>query len=886
MRNDPFLRLRFWVSIAPTSDLVPTSVPGPARPDQAPVREVFSVPAPYAIQNDRNLTANAIRPYKSAAIPSSAPLPDADTFPAQPNVLYPVGKRLFEAVSSKMAYPVFTSTPDLREDRLYTTVYSITCNNDRADSFSTTICVDSPHRGCVTSEFGYTLGPPPTETFDPRLAPFLSIELSNPVTSSYTPAPFLRPAIDLTQAVADTSSLFSAMRMNLPNIRGADLDLAAGLLNPNAPGAHASHASVLLKLMLLTDTAHPVPFTDSTGDLRDIAYRPTPGAGPVFGPTLFPATPFAVARGSRVNARAVTLSTFLQVASGRVVADAGWTPSQWGASVALVPVRAAYLGELNANCVWALAHLPAPYVATQWLAQVWENTNQQWIIPTGGATFWRPFSNQVAVAAHGPNLLFVVVDVQDAFNGDVQFPGPIAVNTVANSIVGGLSVDIEPALNGFVLSFVAGAGPVDDALNHGFERYRAIDDDQTTWDNAWRMYVETTNRWKPMTASAEGAAVRVWHRVNTQIPLPGYTTGVPSAANAYALWSTPAHTYSRQMDPSRMDVCMPTHIMPAERDLHYVLLGAHLLSTATHLPRVYSVILPPTVLLSSCAAAATTLTAVADEISQGYGLSQLTLSGAPAPGTNAVRLLGKFGRDVAMALQGQSSALTVIYWASRGPQLWPGEAVRDSWQVLPAVRLSAAARAISTGVNYLRTYGSKLVLDPKLERSVGYVNVGVVRTRFVVFPQLLRYSHRAHPHTAPLLRGLSSSDAGEDGVSNIAVFWVGAPGRGVAWQIPSQTAPPWGAICGHAIQRGTRPEGWRAVALTSSALPVVGAPAEDYAALSVMVRDDAHLAAYSEATGYRHRVVTSGPEFPVQWFVSTDAEQAPDGEEVGGAFRY
>jgi hypothetical protein len=113
-----------------------------------------------------------------------------------------------------------------------------------------------------------------------------------------------------------------------------------------------------------------------------------------------------------------SLSTFVEIGTGvqtvhPTIDAAGFGPAEWGESCAVVPIRISESGDGYTNLIWALAHMEAPYAM---IAQngVMKQVSLSTLTYTGVP--WLTMNNFVRVPGPKHHVLFVVVDIQQAFS--------------------------------------------------------------------------------------------------------------------------------------------------------------------------------------------------------------------------------------------------------------------------------------------------------------------------------------------------------------------------------------------------------------------------------------------------------------------------------------
>jgi hypothetical protein len=214
-------------------------------------------------------------------------------------------------------------------------------------------------------------------------------------------------------------------------------------------GVGTSTLDIISRIYLMV--ANKSPICDGTGTfVGGISYRWTPPGDYIYigGTDLWPASAdheaYPLVAGD-VQARVTTMSEIASILAGKFQEDAGWEMYRWGSAVAVVWMDKSWLGQGEANLIWALAHMEYPFAHIAWQSTIYDASGQ--LI---GNNMSVPNTSRMRIPGPISKILFVSSGYS-ADTGTVRLGvnggAGIASIGALNSIIGGVSVNVGLRFN-------------------------------------------------------------------------------------------------------------------------------------------------------------------------------------------------------------------------------------------------------------------------------------------------------------------------------------------------------------------------------------------------------------------------------------------------------
>jgi hypothetical protein len=255
----------------------------------------------------------------------------------------------------------------------------------------------------------------------------------------------------------DTVTMSQFIRINTSLANGDAMNRVLAVDGPKyTAGTFGSFSSQIAKLLLLAQGLVPLASIESSlsifGQTESMRFSESSAdiTLAISGRQRYPAHPTAI---NLIEARIIDANTFTNIRAGtgaQIIPPADWDMSQWGKTVALVPVSFDMFNQPETIVPHTMSFLEAPYKVMGGFTDGRDHT--------GAVTAWQDALNSGGghlTYMTGPvsKVLYVVVNAFARTDGtmfvQVGVGANIAVVNIDNNGITGVSVDITAALDSF-----------------------------------------------------------------------------------------------------------------------------------------------------------------------------------------------------------------------------------------------------------------------------------------------------------------------------------------------------------------------------------------------------------------------------------------------------
>lgn len=510
----------------------------------------------------------------------------------------------------------------------------------------------------------------------------------------------------------DPGTVSSTLRLNLSAIDGNTIETFAQTIGSDVVnGVGTSIADVLLRLFLQAGNVFGGNIggsqfgIDSFGWIADNPWLIQDDGGDNYPFSDTAAPPNTVP----ILATCCTLNTFTDVLAGRATPLAGFEPSHWGQAdldgVAVVPMYSSWSTDVPANITWTLAHLEAPfrqpYIRGSPMYGITLDANHR-----GG----RAQTSLVRVPGPRYRVLYVVVDEMRAFADTIRLVrGGIQIDFVANNLVGGAAVDIEPALIATI--------PNREEIQVAIARWVRMCGSEADWNGAYKVFADVFARHYAAPVFDDAVLRNFWQDQQQ----PQYLPPIGTAAN----FTTPAglaeiRSMSTVASGQLANDTRPTHFIGGHDPIKWVSMAAHFYVTSERVAP-WKTTLDATRLCVMAYRDNTIMALLLDTLAQNVGMPEVSLlaGGSVANVQTSMAYADK--------VQGLWSALMHAHFGNNGgiygnTAMYENNNYRNIHHLAPSCAVASVCRLSKRWIEMLG--GKKLIPDePMLGTSLRYTNV-------------------------------------------------------------------------------------------------------------------------------------------------------------------